>query len=113
MATKKNNYITAELDWAEEQLQSWKAYIDANPFHLLQDRKAYKETKAGGSMPVVVATIEQQGKYIQETMKSYLAMLEVVEKLRQQEEEKVEKRGKGELNAQQKVLMKQANGESD
>lgn len=99
MATKKNNYITAELEWAEEQLASWKAYIDANPFHELKDRHAWKETKTGGSMPVVVATIEVQGKYLQETMKNYLALLDVVDKLREQEEaKKVKTYGDKEVN---------------
>jgi len=85
---KKSNYINAELDWAEEQLASWKAYIDANPMHEIKDRQAWKETKTGGSMPVVIATIEAQGKYIQETMKNYLALLDVVNKLREAEEDK-------------------------
>lgn len=100
MATsKKNNYINTELYWAEEQLESWKAYIDANPMHELKDRNAWKETKAGGSMPVVVATIESQGKYLQETMKNYLSLLDVVDKLREQEaSKKVASRGDKELS---------------
>lgn len=99
MAAKKNNYITAELDWAEEQLASWKAYIDANPMHELKDRLSFKETKTGGMIPMVVASIEQQGKYIQDTMKNYLALLEVVDKLREAEEVKQTKvRGKEELS---------------
>ena len=44
-------------------------------------------------MPMVVASIEAQGKFIQETMKNYLALLEVVDKLRTQEEAKKEARG--------------------
>lgn len=92
MATaKKNNYIGTELDWAEEQLSSWRAYVDKNPMHKLKDRISYKETKGGGMIPMVVASIEQQGKYIQETMKNYLALLDVVNKLREQEETKKEK----------------------
>lgn len=100
MATsKKNNYINTELCWAEEQLESWKVYIDANPMHELKDRSAWKETKAGGSMPVVVATIEAQGKYLQETMKNYLSLLDVVNKLREQEEaKKIASRGDKELS---------------
>ena len=92
MATpKKNNYITTELDWAEEQLASWKAYVDKNPMHKLKDRLSYKETKTGGMIPMVVASIEQQGKFLQETMKNYLAPLDVVNKLRENEEAKKEK----------------------
>ena len=92
MAVKKNTYINTELDWAEEQLFTWKTYIDANPFHELKDRIEWRQTKTG-SMPMVVASIEQQGKFIQETMKNYLSLLEVVDKLREKEEAKKEARG--------------------
>ena len=47
---------------------------------------------------MVIASIEQQGKFIQDTMKNYLALLEVVNNLREKEEAKVEIRGKGELS---------------
>ena len=36
MAVKKNTYISAELDWAEAQLSSWKEYVDANPLHTIK-----------------------------------------------------------------------------
>ena len=99
MATiKKTTYINTELDWAEQQLTSWKQYVDANPLHELKDRIEWKPTAKGGVMPMVVASIEAQGKFIQETMKNYLALLEVVDKLRSIEEAKVEVRGKGELS---------------
>ena len=95
MAVKKNNYITAELDWAEKQLESWKAYVDDHPLHTMTDRIEWKPTAKGGLLPMVIASIEQQGKFIQETMKNYLALLEVVEKLREKEEAKKEPRGSG------------------
>lgn len=100
MATtiKKTTFINTELDWAEQQLTSWKQYVDANPLHELKDRIEWKPTSKGGMMPMVVASIEAQGKFIQETMKNYLALLEVVDKLRSIEEAKVEVRGKGELS---------------
>jgi hypothetical protein len=42
MATaKKNNYITAELDFAEEQLATWKTYVESHPFDTLADRLYY------------------------------------------------------------------------
>lgn len=94
----KTTYVNAELDWAEQQLASWKAYVDANPLHELKDRIEWKPTAKGGMMPMVVASIEAQGKFIQDTMKNYLALLEVVEKLREKEEAKVEVRGNGELS---------------
>ena len=98
MALNKTTYINAELDWAETQLSSWKSYVDANPLHELKDRIEWKPTAKGGMIPMVIASIESQGKFIQETMKNYLALLEVVEKLREKEEAKVEVRGKGELS---------------
>jgi hypothetical protein len=89
MATvKKNIFIEAELSWAEEQLASWKAYIDKHPMENLTDRMSNKVTKTGGIMPMVIASIEQQGKYIQDTMKNYLALLKEVDLMRSQEEAK-------------------------
>ena len=95
MAIKKTTFINAELEWAEEQLYSWKSYVDANPLHELKDRIEWKPTAKGGMLPMVIASIEAQGKFIQETMKNYLSLLEVVDKLRTQEEIKKEARGSG------------------
>lgn len=97
MATKKNNYITAELDFAEQQIASWKAYVEKHPFEDLKDRIEWKETRGGGMMPMVVASIEAQGKFLQETMKNYLSLLEVVNNLREKEEAKLEARGGKEI----------------
>src|ERR1700753_365284 len=89
MATsKKNIFVEAELLWAEEQLATWKKYVDDNPLHTLKDRIQMKTTKAGGVMPMVVASIEQQGKFIQDTMKNYLALLKEVDSMRSVEEAK-------------------------
>ena len=97
---KKETFISVELDWAEQQLNSWKAYVDAHPLHEMKDRIEWKPTAKGGMMPMVVASIEAQGKFIQETMKNYLDLLDVVDKLREREESKVESRGKGEIEGQ-------------
>lgn len=99
MATpKKNTYTDVELEWAESQLASWKAYVDANPLHTLKDRIEYRQTKTG-SMPMVVASIEAQGKFIQDTMKNYLALLAEVDKMREKEEQKkINVRGDQTLN---------------
>jgi len=110
MATiKKTTFVNAELDWAEQQLQSWKAYVDANPIHQLKDRIEWKPTAKGGMLPMVIASIEAQGKFIQETMKNYLALLEVVEKLREKEAAKVEVRGNGQLSGIQEEFLKNRN----
>lgn len=103
---KATTYINTELMWAEEQLKSWKAYIDANPLHELKDRIEWKPTSKGGLIPMVIASIEQQGKFIQDTMKNYLALLEIVDKLREKEEAKVEIRGKGELSGSAQDFLK-------
>lgn len=92
MAQKRNSFVTEDLDWAEAQLTSWKVYVDVHPLHELKDRVEWKPTSRGGSIPMVIASIEQQGKFIQETMKNYLALLEVVDRLREKEEQKKEAR---------------------
>jgi hypothetical protein len=93
MALTKTTYINTELDWAETQLHSWKQYVDANPLHEMKDRIEWKPTAKGGLLPMVIASIEAQGKFVQETMKNYLALLEVVERLRTLEESKKQARG--------------------
>ncbi len=105
-APKKTTYINTELNWAEEQLASWKQYVDANPMHKLKDRIEWKPTSRGGTMPMVIASIESQGKFIQETMKNYLALLEVVDRLRKLEEAKVEVRGAGGMSSQAEKWLK-------
>ena len=92
MATKKTNYINAELDWAETKLEQWRTYVDENPIHLLMDRTEHEEDSRGNVKIKVIATIETQGKYIQEMMKNYLSLLSVVNNLREVEEKKKEAR---------------------
>jgi hypothetical protein len=105
-APKKTTFISVELDWAEQQLASWKSYVDANPMHELKDRIEWKPTAKGGMLPMVIASIESQGKFIQETMKNYLALLEVVDKLREKEEAKVEVRGGSQLGSMAEDFLK-------
>ena len=92
--SKKKVFIDVELEWAETQLESWKQYVDNNPLHTLKDRIEMKPTAKGGLMPMVIASIEQQGKFIQETMKNYLSLLKEVDVMRSMEEAKKEARGK-------------------
>lgn len=94
--TKKNNYISADLLWAEAQLDSWKKYIDANPIEKIKDRWGSRQMPKGGQASVCTATIEQQIKCIQDTMVKYLQLLEVIDKLREKEANKPkEARGGG------------------
>jgi hypothetical protein len=88
MATKKNSYISAELDFAEKSLLQWREYIEANPIQNITDRWGKKEMPKGGFAHVVTATAEAQIKCVQETLTKYLALLEVVDKLREKEEAK-------------------------
>lgn len=99
MAAKKQTFIDIELAWAESQLATWKAYVDKNPIDELEDRKDWKELKDGRMMPVVIASIEQQIKSIQDTMKNYLSLLAQVDAMRKQEEtKKISVRGDQELS---------------
>jgi hypothetical protein len=102
MATKKLSYISAELEWAEQRLTEWRAYIDNNPINGLKDRIEWKPTAKGGTMPMVIASQESQIKSLRDTMKEYLALLEVVDRLREKEEQKAEARGSQEINGKMK-----------
>jgi predicted RNA polymerase sigma factor len=97
MAKKQNSYISVELDWAENQLATWREYVDGNPLHLIEDRWGKKEMPKGGQTWVVTATREQQIKSVQDTMVRYLQLLETVDKLREKEEAKREVRGGGDI----------------
>jgi len=94
MAIKKvNNYISAELEFAETSLQQWREYIEANPIPEIKDRWGVKEMPKGGQTWVVTATAESQIKCVQDTLTKYLQLLEVVDRLREKEEVKKEARG--------------------
>ncbi len=105
-AKKANSYINAELEWAEAQLLTWRQYIDEHPVHELKDRIEWKPTTRGGTMPMVISSIEQQLKAITELMSKYLSLLEVVDKLREREEQKVQLRGDAEINGMMGRLKK-------
>lgn len=89
MATaKKNSYISADLDFAEAQLAMWHKELQNNPYDRVKDRKELQQTKTGGAYYTVVQTREQIQKALRDTLKEYLAMLEVVERLREKDEAK-------------------------
>jgi len=93
MSVKKNSYVTAELDFATFQIEKWRNYIESNPYDKVEDRKELQKTKTGGAYYAVVQTKEQIQKALRDTMKEYLSMLEVVDKLRAAEEAKKQARG--------------------
>lgn len=113
MAQKKNNYISTELDWAEDQLSNWRQYVDDRPLHELKDRIEWKPTARGGTMPMVISSIEQQVKCIQETMVKYLQLLEVVEKLREKEEAKFISKGGANIPARMRNRKKKEDEENE
>jgi hypothetical protein len=102
MANKRQTYVSAELEWAESKLAEWRDYVDKNPISELKDRIEWKPTSKGGAIPMVIASIESQIKSLRDTMKEYLSLLEVVDKLREKEEAKQEARGSQEINGKMK-----------
>lgn len=94
MATKKeNSYIELELEWLQNRSEDLKAYVDANPLAGLKDRMSYKTTSNGGSLPMVVASIESQVKSIRDTLKDYAYLCDAIDKLREKEDAKSKARG--------------------
>ncbi len=98
--SKKPLLIEYELEFLEKKLEELKDYIEANPFTSLSDRFAYKETKAGGVIPICVANKEVQRRDLTQALKDYADILRTVESMREKEEAKIESRGKGELTGQ-------------
>lgn len=88
MAVAKKLFTSMELEWAEKQLEEWKEYVEKRPLDGLVDRIGTKITANGGQIPYVISSIEQQGKFIQDTIKNYLALLKEVDNMRALEEEK-------------------------
>jgi hypothetical protein len=88
MAVAKKLYTSLELDWAEKQLLEWREYIENRPLEGLKDRVGTKLTANGGQIPYVISSVEQQGKFIQDTLKNFLSLLKEVENMRAMDEEK-------------------------
>lgn len=86
MATGKNKFWNVKLEWAKEQIETWMAYVAANPFDKMEDRTKLRPTKNGGTVLEVVSTIEAQQKSIRETIKDYLMLIEVIKRLEADED---------------------------
>lgn len=107
MATpKKQLLIEYELEFLEEKLKELKEYIKSNPFSTLSDRMAFKETKAGGILPICIANKEAQRKDLTQALKDYAEILRTVDSMREKEETKVDVRGGGEMSLQAKKFLK-------
>lgn len=103
--TKTNSYIGFELDWLEKKAEQLRLYVDSNPFDQLQDRKVEKET-ARGITEEISATIEAQLRSLTQALKDYAQIIEIVDKLREKEEAKIESRGNQEVSSLAKNFMK-------
>jgi superfamily II RNA helicase len=87
--TKTNKFTNIEIGLAEEQLSIYRQWLMDNPYDKFKDRVQFKvNEKTGATLPIVVASIESQQKNHRDTMKDYLLLLEVVERLRQAEAKK-------------------------
>lgn len=80
--------ISEELDWLESKANSIKQYVDANPYHLVQDRTVTKYTKDGGSYEDVVQKIEVIQKSLRDSLKEYADLIAQIDKLREEEKKK-------------------------
>lgn len=101
MAGKKITYIDMELEFAEQQLALWKKVIEDNPMDQLKDRQ---------TGPKTVQPIENQRKSLEELLKNYLLLLQQVDGMRSAEAQKLELRGKAELNLEQEEFLKNRKG---
>ena len=83
---QKNKFSNVKLEWAKAQVETWMAYVEANPFDKMEDRTKFRPTKGGGMVLEVVATIEAQQKSIREIIKDYLLLLDVIKRLEADDE---------------------------
>jgi len=98
MAKKQQStYVDFELEWLENKSRELKAYVDKRPLDELSDRIAWRDTKSGGTIPVVVATIEQQRSDLSKAVKDYGEIIKIVNEVREKESLKLEKRGGGKI----------------
>lgn len=81
MPIKKNPFAAIDPEWASLQLESWKAYIDTNPFNDMKDRIEWKPTSKGNMLPMVIASKEAQMKSCRETLRDYIALAIELKKL--------------------------------
>jgi hypothetical protein len=106
MATpKKKVYVDIELEYAEQQLRSWREYIDDNPIHELVDRIEWIDGKYG-QVPKVIQSKENQIKCVQDLLVKYLTLLKEVNEMREGREMRVA--AKGDMDIPHR--MKKANG---
>ncbi len=104
MPIKKNNYIEEDLAWLEGKANDIKEYIDNLSYNDITDR-TISLSGPRGSFEKVVAPIEAQQKAYRESLREYALIIEVINKLRQQEETKKQVRGKEDLSPTEAGLL--------
>lgn len=105
MATKKPSYITLDLEWMEVQISALKEQVQnilANP----QDRYGPKELPNGKVVNAIIESRGDQLKTATAIMEKLPKMLQAIDELREKEDQKVEARGKKEINGQAKRWLK-------
>ena len=88
MARSKDTYIQYELEFLEKKAEELKAYVEAHPFNEVKDRLSYKETRNGGMIPMVIASIEQQINSLTKSLKDYSDIIKTIGEMREKEEAK-------------------------
>lgn len=104
MSTKKKespkSNVEEELIWLEEKLENIRKYVDANPYHEVEDRVIYGERGVK-----VVATIEQQQKSLRDSQKEYTQLVALLDELREKEAQKAQARGNAKLSGMAQRLL--------
>ncbi len=96
---KKQSRISLEIEKFARKVAELQGYLQDNPIETLSDRMDIKPTKNGGAIQTVVASIEDQIKLQLLVMKELGPLLDMLDKLRAQEEkEMAEARGNIEIN---------------
>lgn len=99
MAKKQTSRISLELKKFSEKINELQEYLENNKIEALSDRIDKKETKNGGTITTVLASIEDQIKLQLVVMKDLPNMLDSLDKLREKEEKELaEARGSVEIN---------------
>lgn len=99
------NYIGEELEWLENRLLEIKEDVDSNPYSEISDR-IVSLMGAHGPSEKVVASAEAQKTALRAALKEYVVLLEMVDKLREKEEQKqIEARGNVEVSPRVKALL--------
>lgn len=97
--------IIEELEWLESKANSIKKYVDANPYHKVEDRTVTKYTKDGEAYPDIVQKIEVIQKSLRDSLKEYADLMSQIDKLREEEKKKeVVARGNTKVNKRMQNL---------